>query len=53
MADSKVKDIGLHDGMSNSSPSAVEPKPKGGDVNSNPTRSSVGEKAPTIGPRCA
>lgn len=53
MADSKVKSVGLHDGLSNHSPSAVEDKPKGGSVNSEPTRSKVGEQAPTIGPRCA
>ena len=40
-------------GMSNSSPSAVEPKPKGGSVQDNPTRSDVGVQAPTIGPRAA
>ncbi len=31
----------------------VEPKPKGGDVNSDPTRSKPGVQPPTIGPRCA
>ena len=40
-------------GMHNKSPSAVEPKPKGGSVNSEPTRSKVGVQAPTIGPRVA
>ena len=40
-------------GMSNSSPSAVEPKPKGGSVNAEPTRSKTGVQAPTIGPRAA
>ncbi len=40
-------------GMSNSSPSAVEPKPKGGSVRDNPTRSAVGVQPPTIGPRVA
>lgn len=40
-------------GMHNKSPSAVEPHPKGGSVNSEPTRSKVGVQAPTIGPRVA
>ena len=40
-------------GMHNKAPSAVEPKPKGGSVNSEATRSSVGQHAPTIGPRAA
>ena len=40
-------------GMHNKSPSAVEPKPKGGSVRDNPTRSAVGVQAPTIGPRVA
>ncbi len=40
-------------GMSDSSPSAVEPKPQGGSVNSEPTRSQPGVQPPTIGPRCA
>lgn len=40
-------------GMSNSSPSAVEPHPKGGSVDAAPTRSAVGVQAPTIGPRVA
>lgn len=40
-------------GMRTSSPSAVEPHPKGGKVNSEPTRSKVGVQAPTIGPRAA
>jgi len=47
-------DTSIHQkGMRNSSPSAVEPKPKGGSVNSEPTRSKVGQHAPTIGPRAA
>ena len=40
-------------GMKTSSPSAVEKKPEGGSVNSEATRTSVGEQAPTIGPRSA
>lgn len=40
-------------GMTNRSPSAVEPKPKGPSVNSEATRSKVGVQAPTIGPRAA
>lgn len=40
-------------GMRNSSPSAVEPKPKGGSVNSDVTRSKPGVQPPTIGPRVA
>ncbi len=40
-------------GMSNSSPSAVEPKPKGGSVNSDVTRSKPGVMPPVIGPRVA
>jgi len=44
---------GLHKGLTNSAPSAVEPKPKGGSVDSSPTRSGVGQQAPTIGPRNA
>lgn len=40
-------------GMANHSPSAVEPKPKGGSVNSDTTRSKVGVQPPTIGPRVA
>lgn len=47
-------DCGIHQkGMRNRSPSAVEPKPKGGSVNAEPTRTKVGAKAPTIGPRVA
>lgn len=47
-------DTSIHQkGMSNSSPSAVEPKPKGGSVNSEPTRSKPGVQPPTIGPRVA
>ena len=53
MSDSKVKDISLHEGMTDKAASAKEPMPKGGAVNSDPTRSKVGEQAPTIGPRCA
>lgn len=40
-------------GMSNSAPSAVEPHPKGGSVNSEPTRSKPGVQPSTIGPRVA
>lgn len=40
-------------GMSNSSPSAVEPHPKGPSVNSDVTRSQPGVMPPTIGPRAA
>ena len=40
-------------GMHNKSPSAVEPHPKGASVNSEATRSQVGQAAPTIGPRAA
>jgi hypothetical protein len=47
-------DTSIHQrGMHNRSPSAVEPKPKGGSVNAEPTRSKVGVQAPTIGPRVA
>lgn len=47
-------ECGIHQkGMHNKSPSAVEPKPKGGSVNGAPTRSAVGAAAPTIGPRVA
>lgn len=53
MSDDKRPDTSLHGGMTNKAPSAVEPKPQGGSVNSEPTRSSVGEAAPTIGPRSA
>lgn len=47
------KTTSLHEGLKDRSPSAVEPKPKGGDVNSEPTRSKVGVEPLTIGPRCA
>jgi hypothetical protein len=48
------QDTQIHQkGMHNKSPSAVEPKPKGGSVNDAPTRSEVGKHAPTIGPRAA
>jgi hypothetical protein len=40
-------------GMHRKAPSAVEPHPKGGSVNASPTRSEVGARAPTIGPRAA
>ncbi len=40
-------------GMTNSSPSAVEPKPQGGSVNSDATRSKPAEQPATIGPRTA
>ncbi len=47
-------DTSIHQkGMHNKSPSAVEPKPKGGSVNAEPTRSQVGTMPPTIGPRAA
>ena len=47
-------DTSIHQkGMKNSSPSAVEPKPKGASVNSDATRSKVGVQPPTIGPRVA
>lgn len=48
------KETSIHQsGMTNKSPSAVEPMPKGGSVNSEPTRSKPGVEPPTIGPRCA
>jgi hypothetical protein len=40
-------------GMTTKSPSAVEKKPEGGSVNSEPTRSSPAEQPPTLGPRSA
>lgn len=40
-------------GMRNHSPSAVEPKPRGGSVNAEPTRSKPGVQPPVIGPRVA
>lgn len=43
----------LHSGLKTQSPSAVEPKPSGGSVNSEPTRSSPAEQPPTLGPRSA
>ena len=48
------QDTQIHQkGMHNKSPSAVEPHPKGASVNSEATRSQVGQAAPTIGPRAA
>ena len=48
------QDTSIHQkGMHNKSPSAVEPHPKGGSVNAEPTRSKVGVQAPVIGPRAA
>jgi len=47
-------DTSIHQkGMHNKAPSAVEPHPKGASVNSEATRSQVGQAAPTIGPRAA
>lgn len=47
-------DASIHQkGMRNSSPSAVEPKPKGPSVNSDTTRSSPAKQPATIGPRSA
>jgi hypothetical protein len=40
-------------GMHNKSPAAVEPKPKGGSVNADVTRSKPGVMPPVIGPRAA
>jgi len=53
MSESKHEACLDQKGMSNSSPSAVEPKPSGKSVNSEATRSSVGGQPPTIGPRNA
>ena len=48
------QDTQIHQrGMHNRAPSAVEPKPKGGSVRDNPTRSEVGKKTPVLGPRVA
>jgi hypothetical protein len=47
-------DTSIHQkGMHRKTPSAVEPHPKGPSVDVEPTRSSVGKHAPTLGPRAA
>ncbi len=43
----------LHEGLKDRAASGDEPKPKGGSVNDEPTRTKVGEEPPTIGPRSA
>ena len=47
-------DTSIHQkGMHNKAADAREPHPKGPSVNSEATRSQVGQAAPTIGPRAA
>lgn len=53
MSDDKRPTTCLYSGLVTRSPSAVEPKPTGGSVNSEVTRSSPAEQPPTLGPRSA
>lgn len=43
----------LHEGLTNRSPAAPSATPKGGSVNSEPTRSATAKTPSTLGPRAA